>query len=180
MGRKFSLFASKNTQWKRKIYLKLHLMHFKEKIWQFKDVVHQLNALLTFSWLCGQKSAKRTRRLPPGKLTCPTHRAGGEICVLRLAVQRSGERQEKSLSPGITHAVLGFCTGECSARAVPAQRSRGVPRPRRTHPTGAGSPPGRAHPHPTAPREERGTGADWAKRAPSRDSCQYYTALSPK
>lgn len=57
LGRKSSLFASKNTQCRRmRIYLKLHFIHFKEKIWLFKDVEHQLNVLLTFSWLCVQKS----------------------------------------------------------------------------------------------------------------------------
>lgn len=96
LGRKFSLFASKNTQYRRiRIYLKLHFIHFKEKTWQLKDVQHQLKVLLTFSWLCGQKSAKWTRKLPLGKLTCPTQ---GEICAQRFTVQRGSERQEKSLS----------------------------------------------------------------------------------
>lgn len=138
-----------------RIYLKLQFIHFKEKIWQFKDVVYQLNVLLTFSWLCGQKSAKWTTRPPPGKLTCPTHGAGDEICALRLAVQRGCEWQEKPLSPAYTRCFGLLHGGE----PLPELHlHKGVPGHWRTHPAGAGSPPSPAHPHPRAPSQGRELG----------------------
>lgn len=98
-----------------RIYLKLHFIHFKEKTWQFKDVQHQLKVLLTFSCLCGQKSAKWTRRPP-------LPYSGWNLCPEARCAKGQWETRKISIS-SLDMLFLGSAWGKASVWA--AQMSHG-------------------------------------------------------
>lgn len=120
LGRKFSLFASENTQYRRmRIYLKLHFIHFKEKIWLFKDAEHQLNVLLTFSWLCGQKSLPNEPEVTSSRKTllpC-TGRWGWNLCP--EAGCAKGQRETRKIPVSILHTLSwASARGKTSVRGT--------------------------------------------------------------
>lgn len=114
-----------------------------------------------------QKTSPRKTHLPyTGWNLCPeVHCAKGQWETRKISVS------------SLDMLVLGSAWGKslCQSCTNEPWRDKAL----HTHPAAAGSPPSQAHPHPTAPQPGSGIGADWAKRAPSRASCYYYTALPP-